>query len=589
MTVSVSGMSSPQVNTQRNQVSSQLVWRTRMLVVCVLLVLAAAAALVFQVYLSRTRLDWSIEHGLSILAEESPSNYPSMLDTWQDQTYRYWKGQRAALTTRLFRDQDLSDPRVQALLERASGANYGDRQEDWQRWYDTLRDLDAGEQPTVHRRQRIEIEQSWSAAIGRTAWFSTILPLDCSIYVASLGATLSEVDDFWDGVVRVDGVTGKAELIFQPPDRIPRDVIGLASSGRGLFVATRNGFVYSIDFEGQMLLRGYVVSSIVSAPLAIDINGDGVRDCVVVTEAGKVVAVSGQNGSTPWVIDLPGGRPSTADPPPLVQATLSAGDLYANRGLEILVMTESGEVTVLSARNGRVLDRHGVTGGLYGGAVTFTAAGRNQAAAVFGDGGGQVWALIRQSDRLEPRALCSLAIRPRDAIGGDIRTLEPIDRSATWLIATQTGQLGAWPGSVTMLDGSFSMRWRYPVSGEVWSAPAVADINADGVSELIVGSIDRDDGGQEIGRVTVLSPDGHCLRRLTLKSGIEATPIVADVNGTGRLEILVADRAGWLHCYAIPGYGRVEWGLAGGDSRNTRNAEDAFKWGQLTPGRQKEF
>ena len=568
---------------------SPLVWRTRALALAVVLVLVVIATFLFQAYLSRSRLNWSIEHGLVLLADAPRMDYPELLKRWQADTERYWRERRDALITRLFTQHDLTDPRITAMLERASGANYGDRKEDWEQWYETRQSLAEGRQPNVNRRQRIEIDPSWVTGIGRTAWFSSILPIDRAIYISTLGETVAEVEDEWDGVVRVDGLTGEAEMIFKSPDRWPRDVVGLASSGDGLFVAVRNGFVYSIDFDGNKKVQGYAVSRIVSVPLALDVNDDSVRDCVVVTEVGKVVAISGKTGRTPWVTDLPGGPPTKSDPAPMVHATLSSGDFYSSRGDEIVVVTESGDVVVLSARSGQVLDQHGVTSGVYGGAVTFNAASNGQAAAVFGDGAGQIWAFIRERNRLVPKLMQSLAIQRFDAIGGDLRTLEPPDRSATWLVATQTGRLGEWPGSVTLLDGGLNIRWRHPPGGEIWSAPAIADINADGVSELIVTSVDRDENNREIGRVTILSPEGHCLRQLTLDAGVEAPPVVADVNGTGRLEILVADRAGKLHCYAIPGYGRVEWGVAGGDSRNTRNAENAFKWGQLMPEMQKEF
>ena len=61
---------------------------------------------------------------------------------------------------------------------------------------------------------------------------------------------------------------------------------------------------------------------------------------------------------------------------------------------------------------------------------------------------------------------------------------------------------------------------------------------------------------------------------------------MADVNGDGELELLIADQAGWLHCLATGQVGPVEWGLLGGDSHNTRNADNAFRYGQLPVGAQ---
>jgi len=50
--------------------------------------------------------------------------------------------------------------------------------------------------------------------------------------------------------------------------------------------------------------------------------------------------------------------------------------------------------------------------------------------------------------------------------------------------------------------------------------------------------------------------------------------------------VLVADQSGILHCYGTERIGPVEWGLAGGDSHNTRNSENAYRFGQTPSGRQ---
>jgi hypothetical protein len=58
------------------------------------------------------------------------------------------------------------------------------------------------------------------------------------------------------------------------------------------------------------------------------------------------------------------------------------------------------------------------------------------------------------------------------------------------------------------------------------------------------------------------------------------------VDGDGRLELLVADQAGWLCCFATERIGPVEWGLLGGDSHNTRNRQHAYSFGQVPAGAQ---
>ena len=89
--------------------------------------------------------------------------------------------------------------------------------------------------------------------------------------------------------------------------------------------------------------------------------------------------------------------------------------------------------------------------------------------------------------------------------------------------------------------------------------------------------------------LTVVSALGHVLQRVELDAPVECSPVVADVNGDNHLEILVADQSGRMYCYATPGFGPVEWGLFGGDSRNTRNAANAYAFGQTLFGRQGQW
>lgn len=82
--------------------------------------------------------------------------------------------------------------------------------------------------------------------------------------------------------------------------------------------------------------------------------------------------------------------------------------------------------------------------------------------------------------------------------------------------------------------------WKEPV-GEIWSAPAVADMNHDGTLEVVFGDTD--------GNLTVLQQaDPACMQNCTTRKiwsysvsrGIQAAPAVADINNDGRLEVAIA-------------------------------------------------
>lgn len=550
-------------------------------------------------YLTRRSLGWQVRRGLQVLERaDTPLKVRAALDHWETETRPSWEARTDELITLLYWRYPLEDQRVRLLLSRVAGADYGNRREDWKRWFDARRQLQRGLSPRVAQGEAVALRPRWVAPVGLTAWFTTILPLDGQIYVASLGTGFNDSADTADGIVRVDGASGAAELFFMPPPehRGPRDVIGIAAGDNVLFAACYNGSVYCVDARGHVLWHAHAGDPIVAPPLAADTNQDSVTDVVVVTRAGKVLALSGRQGKTSWVASV--ARPAADQS--LLGATLSLGNVVGQAGPELLVTLPPGQCHALALRTGRSLWSHELATGTVSGA--FGAAYRNASGppAYIGDRAGNVWSLVgvaqtpalRNTGRtVEPVRWYALATRRDETLVAGLRMLArtrvpPGEGAATPLVlACLTREYAGNWGAVCALaaDGP---RWRWPVGGAIWATPAVADLNADRQSEIVVASIETLGDDQAVGVVSIVSAAGHCLRRMTVDAPIECSPVVADVDGDGRLEILVADQSGRLHCFATDGFGPVEWGLYGGDSHNTRNAANAYDYGQRAYGYQ---
>jgi hypothetical protein len=166
-----------------------------------------------------------------------------------------------------------------------------------------------------------------------------------------------------------------------------------------------------------------------------------------------------------------------------------------------------------------------------------------------------------------------------------LRTLHTDPNEPPTVLACPTGEHGGRHGGVCLLEPE-GVRWRFAVGGAVWGTPAVADLNGDRLSEIVLSSSEPNAEGQLRGAITIVSQAGQCLYRLPLDAPIDCSPVVADVDGDNLLEVLVADQAGWLHCFKTDRFGPVKWGLFGGDSRNTRNAANAYAFGQTPFGHQ---
>ncbi len=537
----------------------------------------AAGVLIWQVMIGRG-VEVQVRKGVALLERAGTvAETRAALAAWASDMRAALGARETQLLRLLCTEASLADPHRRLLLVYLTNADYGARVEAWQRWLATRERVADGQQPRPPRAERVNLEPRWEAPVGLTAWFSTIIPLEGQIYVASLGTAFDRDDDQADGVVRVDGRTGASAMLFVPPARDgsgPRDVVGLAAGDACLFVACYNGYVYCIDPDGGTVWRLHAGAPIVAPPLALDFNGDDRTDVVVVTEAGKAVAASGETGKTAWVHDV--FEPAPAED--VLGATLAVGDVLGDGGLEIVVTVPSGVVDVLDARTGRTRSRHSLGLGTVAGVVCGNGAAHGVPAHV-GDRAAGVWALTTGEDGVVPVLWSALGMRGGETLVAGLRALHREPNEPPVVLACPTGTYGDALGSVCALTAT-GLRWRWGAGGAIWGTPALADISGDRVPEVVVATIEPGRDGTVRGTVSVVSHEGHLLWRTALPAAIECSPVVADVDADHRLEVLVADQAGVLHCFGTGRYGPVLWGLAAGDSHNSRNAASAFSFGQ---------
>lgn len=532
-------------------------------------------------WLTRTRgLDWSVSRGLQLLAQAgSPEAAYHAVRQWERETGAAWINRNEELAARILNRYEVDDPRVQRMLARVTGTDYGDRTEDWRRFCADWKRRRAGESPKLAAAERVKLEPLWRAPVGLTAWFSAILPIDDAVYVASLGAAFDDPTDEADGVVRVRA-NGAVEYFFRPSDRGARDVMGIAAGDDGLFVACRGGWVYFVDRSGAERWKQSTGAAITAPPLALDVNRDGASDVIVAARGGKLTAISGASGKTIWSTASERRRGAAGDD--ALGVRLAAGRVLGGHAPDLLVASADGGVRVLSASTGAARSETSAAAGVMAGPVADAAV--DGVGAYIADERATIYRVERAGSRLRVAPTWSAAMEFSASVVATPRTLGSSEGSPQLLVCT-AGPFDA-PGSSVGLYGVDGTRWRVGTRGVVWGAPVVANLNEDRAVEIAVTTIERDASGAERGVLLILSSAGHVLREVALEAPVECPPAVADLDGDGKLELLLADRAGWLHCFATTGRGPVEWGCFAGDSHNSGESENAYSYAQSPPGYQ---
>ena len=311
----------------------------------------------------------------------------------------------------------------------------------------------------------------------------------------------------------------------------------------GLAVLNSDGSLkWTVSFpaiEGPDSQTGklYSTTSVTTAPAFADINGDGSID-IVVGVGGDSFGDAGSN-----VVGQPGDK----------------GGIYAlDKNGNILWFHQSKDMIGGATNTG-----DGRPDGVYGSPVVFDIDGDGVREVIVGSWDQSLWVLDGRNGAVEKEIHLADTIwsTPRIAdITGDNRfeMLISADITANAHAGTTTGGIFHVIGS----DGSQNVPgFDRPVGNpsylelrgkweeqSLWSSPVTADIDGDGNLEIVYGTGNyfHDHRGQY---VRVWEHDGTEKFQLSTLGRTMATPLVADLDGDGRLELVAATLDGYVHAW----------------------------------------
>jgi len=309
---------------------------------------------------------------------------------------------------------------------------------------------------------------------------------------------------------------------------LKRDMYG---RGRAFATARFSGPSSVVLVWGTTLSADY---GIFSGPAVRDITGDGIPDICVGDNAGVLRCFNGPDGTVHWSYSTGGAIYSTP-----VLEDIS----FLNPGMEVAFTSWNGYLYVLRGTNGtllwsayvgqayngspRVYDINGIPGN------EVVVATRNGTYALNGNAGTVVWS----NTSVVSDAAVAIADVDND---GEIEVI----------VADNPGRVYALRGT------NGSVRWVVSTGYGYSSAPAVEDVDGDGIKEIFVNFYNnytcRINGTGSLAwcvyGYSQISPDGR-----------ESVVIGPDINGNGTKDIFTADYYGRKLAAIDGGTGSVIW------------------------------
>lgn len=310
--------------------------------------------------------------------------------------------------------------------------------------------------------------------------------------------------------------------------------------------------------DGSVLAKHATLDWTHSAALA-DIDGDGKLDAVVAAggaqgtgpgaggKRGQLVAATGPDLSRVWRQRLPDetySSPAIADPGDGVQRIYVGigGQNHFGGGFQAHVAA-TGEVAwareartgVLSSPAVADLDLDGIAEVVYGewfGAIH----------AVDGATGEALWSVETSHLTWSSPAIADLNGGGADVIMTGYATPEMQLASFEAGINDEQSLLFGDRGRITAIDGRTGAQlWHLDTPGSP-GTPVVADLDGDGAIEVAVAVQLGADGvyGANGGELLILDARGLLKQRISLGAGAVATPAIADLDGNGRPELVVS-------------------------------------------------
>lgn len=420
------------------------------------------------------------------------------------------------------------------------------------------------------------IDLKWSVTIGKTHYRSTIQVVDSKVVVNSNGLSYGPGGDKGDGLYVIDGKSGKVLRQIVPPEPGENDVNGLAvDNEKNVYFGTDNKRFYKTNLDGEIIWTFKAKGHVEGAPALGDLNGDGALEVVFGDERGFVYSLSTKNGALLWQVDSHEYTHEYRTSSKAFNSSPALVDLNKDKFLDILIGNRDWLLYAINGKTGEVLwnieTESGINGSplVYGNEFCFAETCWTFYKFSIDQKKGDYWLFDSYIEDYKSffASPVFLPYIKKFAIGSSWLNKPEAEYvfDADKVLRLKTDEKISATNLVTDLNGD-----KYP---ELWIATeGIGKAREQGKLNGKVHIVDTKKLEGKYGKMNSIPRiELATISDLTMQfpGAIEATPTIADVDGDGALELLVASLDGNLYCYSLNRTGKVYWGQFRGDNQNT--------------------
>lgn len=376
----------------------------------------------------------------------------------------------------------------------------------------------------------VTLKKKWQSRVGRTTFRTTMALVGGRVVIGTHGRTLKGKNERDDGVYVLDAKTGKRVRLIRTPGHGDLDVGGVAIDGQSVVFSTDNSQIVKAELGGKVLWKARAKGKVRPAPALADLDGDGDLDVVVGDESGMLRALDGKSGKRLWAVAT-GGNDYGAKG---FIGAAAVADLDGDGHPDVVAGARDGILSAYRGTDGGVLWQIANSSGIHASPLIadFDQDGHPEVLAAWSYGD----VAIADGRTGEKRWATRLA-EDSGGIEGLFGTPTPLPGAPGVLIAPTSW----WGKEDGILGVGVDERRFKAFEGRVSASAVVTDLANDGKPEAILGT--------EAGELVALTADGGRALLAKLGGPIEAPAMLADTDGDGTYELLVASNDGKLTCF----------------------------------------